>query len=189
MAWMAVAAAMVVAGSPASAEPVRKIVIRVCFPDSPSPERLAMFELATRETTAIYEAVGISLEWSTGSAASTDDAAMHLSVHVLSDGRTALLMRTNPDLPESVLGVAPHHTNRVYVFWDRIVRHARNRNVLMQRVLGRVLAHEIGHHLLPARGHSDTGLMRGSLNYQLPEAPTFTNGQLEEIRTLLVAAN
>jgi hypothetical protein len=184
-AWTAMAA-MVLAGSPASAEPVRKIAIRVCF-DSPSSDHLAMFEQAKQEATAIYEAVGISLEWSAG--ASTDAAAMHLMVVVLSDTQSDRVMKNSPQLAKSVLGVAPVNSGRVYVFVDRIIRHAMARQVLSHRVLGRVLAHEIGHHLLPARGHSDTGLMRRSLNYEMPQSPTFTAAQVDQIRTLLVAAN
>jgi hypothetical protein len=34
------------------------------------------------------------------------------------------------------------------------------RDLIVGRVFGRALAHEIGHYLLRSRGHSDTGLMR-----------------------------
>jgi hypothetical protein len=59
----------------------------------------------------------------------------------------------------------------------------------MARVLGRVLAHEIGHQLLPAQGHSASGLMRATLDYKEPAPPAFTTTQLDSIRTLFVAAN
>jgi hypothetical protein len=59
----------------------------------------------------------------------------------------------------------------------------------VDRVVGRVLAHEIGHHLLPAKGHSDAGLMRASLNYQTSEPPSFTHDQVDSMRALLIAAN
>jgi hypothetical protein len=186
MAWAAMAA-MVLASAPASAEPVRKIALRVCFGDSPSVNHVAMFEQAKKEATAIYEAIGIELEWS--AEASSDRAALHLMVVVLSDGHADRVMSNSPHLKKSVLGIAPVDSGRVYVFVDRIVRHALARQVISHRVLGRVLAHEIGHHLLPAKGHSDTGLMRGSLNYGLPTPPSFTDAQVEEIRTFLVASS
>ena len=187
LAWTAMAAvAMVMAASTVHAEPQRRIVVRIRYADTPTPMQLAEFEIAKREAAAIYAAAGVSLEWSTGAETTADAGVMYLTAVVLADARTDRFMRTTPDLPKSVLGVAPHHTGRVYLFWDRIVRHARKRDLLTQRVLGRVLAHEIGHHVLPEKGHSDTGLMRPSLNYGLPEPPTFTSAQVEEIRTLLL---
>jgi hypothetical protein len=36
------------------------------------------------------------------------------------------------------------------------------RDLMLGRVLGRALAHEIGHYLLRSRGHSQTGLMRAT---------------------------
>ena len=41
--------------------------------------------------------------------------------------------------------------------WPTILRH-----VVLGRVLGRALAHEIGHFLLRSRGHSQIGLMRAN---------------------------
>ena len=41
--------------------------------------------------------------------------------------------------------------------WPTILRH-----VVLGRVLGRALAHEIGHFLLRSRGHSPIGLMRAN---------------------------
>jgi hypothetical protein len=133
--------------------------------------------------------MGITLDWASGPAGESDEDAIRLTAHVLSGGRTSRFLKDSPLLPESVLGVAPDKTSRVYVFWDRIVQRARRGEVRLDRVLGRVLAHEIGHHLLPAQGHSSMGLMRASLDYQTLALPTFTDAQNQSIRTLLVAAN
>src|SRR5688572_11830147 len=188
LAWTAMTAvAMVMAESTAHAEPQRRVVVWIRYADTPTPMQLAVFEIAKKETEAIYAAAGISLEWSEAAPAA-DPGAMYLTAYVLSDGRAARFMRDNPDLPQSVLGVAPHATGRVYLFWDRIIRHASKKSALTQRVLGRVLAHEIGHHLLPSKGHSSTGLMRSSLDYVYPQPPTFTRAQIEEVRTFLSAA-
>ena len=84
-----------------------------------------------------------------------------------------------------MLGAAPRQTGRVYVFWDRVLRRAGKDKVLPYRVLGRVLAHEIGHHLLPAKGHSKAGIMREWLNFQLPTLPAFTEPEAEAIRMRL----
>jgi hypothetical protein len=106
----------------------------------------------------------------------------------LSDARTDQFLRST-ELPQSVLGVAPYQTGRVYLFWDRIARHAWENKVLPQIVLARVLAHEIGHHLLPLQGHSDSGIMRPSVDYRVGEPPAFTLTQAASIRQLLSQAS
>lgn len=188
LAWTAMTAvAMVMAESTAHAEPQRRVVVWIRYADTPTPMQLAVFEIAKKETEAIYAAAGVSLEWSEAAPAA-DPGAMYLTAYVLSDARADRFMSANPGLPSSVLGVAPKDTGRVYLFWDRIVRHASKNSALTQRVLGRVLAHEIGHHLLPAKGHSSTGLMRPSIDYVYPQPPTFTHAQIAEVRTFLSAA-
>jgi hypothetical protein len=176
--------------APASAEPTRRIVLHVCFGDAPTPQQMDLFEQAQKHATEIYDAIGVTLVWTTDRvAAGTDAGVMHLNLSVLADDRTDRLMRKSFGLPKTVLGIAPHETGRVYLFWDRIVRHARTHEVLFHVVLGRVIAHEVGHHLLPAQGHSHNGLMQASLNYRLPRPPAFTDRQAGSIRALLVAAN
>ena len=138
---------------------------------------------------SIYARIGIALVLAEQLEGAAAPDAMHLTVVMVSGGGIERLMKINPSLPASVLGVAPDHTGHVYLFWDRIVARARRANVRVDRVVGRVLAHEIGHHLLPARGHSDAGLMRASLNYQTSEPPSFTHDQVDSMRALLIAAN
>ncbi len=116
-----------------------------------------------------------------------ETAPTHLVAVVLSDARTDQFLRGKEVLP-SVLGVAPHQTGRVYVFWDRIARRAWENDVLPQIVLARVLAHEIGHHMLPLQGHSDSGIMRPSLDYRSAAPPTFTDAEAAAIRASLSAA-
>ena len=48
----------------------------------------------------------------------------------------------------------------VFVFFDRIFALSAN-SVLLPTILGRILAHEIAHVLLPREHHSTGGLMRG----------------------------
>ena len=141
---------------------------------------------ARQQASMIYDSIDVSLVWTDETG--PDEGTKHLVAIVLSDARTERFLRGS-ELPPSILGVAPHQTNRIYVFWDRIVRRALENDVLPQIVLARVLAHEIGHHLLPQQGHSDSGIMRPSLDYRLSEPPAFTTAQAESIRTLLSGAS
>ncbi len=47
------------------------------------------------------------------------------------------------------------------IFHDRVLTVAHRADLDYRVLLGRAIAHEIGHLLLPASGHSTTGLMRG----------------------------
>lgn len=50
--------------------------------------------------------------------------------------------------------------NRVIVFFDRVEDYAQRNPFFLPRILGHVLAHEIGHVLLGTNSHSWTGLMK-----------------------------
>jgi hypothetical protein len=54
--------------------------------------------------------------------------------------------------------------------------------------LGRVLAHELGHQLLPGCQHSKTGIMSAKVDLRSPTVPRFTAEQGASIRTLLTAS-
>jgi hypothetical protein len=183
------AAGLVLAGSPANAQPTRPVVVKLEYRIRVTPGVLQSMEKAQKHATEIYETTGISLVWTDRGAGRDHPDAMAVTVMLLSDNETEELLKNSRDLPQRVLGCAPLQTWRVYLFWDRILRRARKDQVLPSVVLGRVLAHEIGHHLLPRKRHSTVGLMRASLDYQLPEPPAFTDEQAEAIRTLLIAAN
>jgi hypothetical protein len=182
-------AAMVVTASAAQAEPGRRIGLRVCYPDSPNSTQLATFAAGKLQASALYEAVGITLEWSGCEDRPIDEAAKHITILVVGDAHTKRIMSNSPSLRHNVLGIAMADTGRVYVFWDRIMRLGAARRALCERVLGWVLAHEIGHHLLPGKGHSVDGLMSPSLNNKVPQLPGFTAAQEDEIRTFLAASN
>lgn len=154
---------------------------------SSQPHSQVLLE-ARQQATMIYDAIGVSLAWTDQRGMDDGAAPTHLVAVVLSDARTEQFLRSK-EVPLSVLGVAPYQTGRIYVFWDRIARRARENDVLPQIVLARVLAHEIGHHLLPLQGHSDSGIMSPSVDYGVGEAPAFTSIQAASIRQLLSEAS
>jgi hypothetical protein len=154
---------------------------------SSQPDSQVLLE-ARQQATMIYDAIDVSLIWTDEPDIYEGKGPIHFVAVVLSDARTDQFLK-GKDLPPSVLGVAPYQTGRVYVFWERIARRARESDVLPQIVLARVLAHEIGHHLLPLQGHSDSGIMRPSVDYRVGEPPAFTLTQAASIRQLLSEAH
>jgi hypothetical protein len=73
----------------------------------------------------------------------------------------------------------------VYIFVDRIVDESFKYSREYTVILGLVVAHELGHVVLPAGRHSDSGVMnaRAKLRSRIPQE--FTAEEGEAIRALL----
>ena len=170
--------------TPTAAEPLRRVVVQVHRAADSTPAARRILERAQEQAADIYAMIGVSLAWADPSAVTTPSGTIHVRVELLSDNQTDRFLRHNRRLRKAVLGAAPA-TGRVYIFWDRILRRARKDAIVPHRVLGLVLAHEIGHLMLPAQGHANKGLMRQSLDYQSTEVPVFTEAEAESIRMLL----
>lgn len=151
---------------------------------------------AQTEATRIYAAAGVQTMWIDGdhgavpSAFSVQAASRAGMPHL----RVLLLCREKSErkisldhVPPNVLGQAAHAAGRAYIFIGRVMeqgsRHRRDPALL----LGRVLAHEIGHLLLPVPGHSEGGIMRAHLEIPWRAADAFTSVEGQEIRLALNA--
>jgi hypothetical protein len=60
----------------------------------------------------------------------------------------------------AVVDPSTHTGAMATIFNDQVVSVARRSSIDISALLGRAVAHELGHLLLRARGHSRTGLMR-----------------------------
>ncbi len=96
-----------------------------------------------------------------------------------------------------VVGIAPGtrelRGKLAYVFYDRILVYSAELGLDASQMLGHVMAHELGHLLLPYGAHSLTGIMRPAwdrpqVNGATSGTLTFTSDQAELIRTRLLAS-
>jgi hypothetical protein len=143
-----------------------------------------LLDAAKQEVSTTYSGIGVSLIWSVRGRSGPPKGAFSVAVVLLSRVRTdTFLLRRR--ISSTVLGAAPHGTRRLYVFCGRITQRALRTGEKTERILGRVIAHELGHLLLPAGGHSPTGLMRPSLDYRSDEPLRFSDSEAASIRTLL----
>ena len=152
-----------------------------------------LLEAAQDTATAVYNAVGVRLVWLPSRMGPTADlaGAPRFGVVLVAEANERPLL-SSVSLPKavlpSVLGITPLEARRVYLFCARITRAARLNSVTVDVLLGRVLAHEVGHLILPRMAHSDTGIMRSNVDMQRRESPGFTEYQGASIRTLLMAS-
>jgi hypothetical protein len=109
---------------------------------------------ARREVIRIYAQIGVRVIW---------------AEHVTGNPKDPLVIIISPITGQWVgpmsLGLAvrgPDFSGRLaYVFYDRVQPLARKHQMRDSSLLGVVIAHEIGHLLLPYGSHSSSGLMRG----------------------------
>src|SRR5262245_66385177 len=74
-----------------------------------------------------------------------------------------------------------------FVLSDRVEGSASSHHVSISRVLGEVIAHELGHLLLPANSHSERGIMHDVWNLRSGLLEYFTTAQAEMIRRRLAS--
>jgi hypothetical protein len=139
--------------------------------------------LVEAEVTRIYAAAGVRTVWATGNE-HADAAGLHVRMILISRD---IAMHA----PKSVLGLAVREARRAYIFTHRIANLVRRHDDDFRGILGRIMAHEVGHLVLPVYRHSDEGLMRAHINIGVRSkgGRDFTTEQGVAIRSLLLAAS
>jgi hypothetical protein len=85
-----------------------------------------------------------------------------MQVRIMS-GQMAKAMAAN----DRALGMAVAEAHFAWIAFDKLVDSARRTHLGLGDALGYVIAHEIGHLLLPVNSHSAAGLMRAELDPRL----------------------
>ena len=97
-------------------------------------------------------------------------------------------------IPKQLIGYAAVPDKGIgriaFVVYDRVQQIAREAVADETELLGVVMAHEVGHLLLPPGSHTDDGLMRGrwdrdAFRHLNPERLGFSGGQASRIRKAL----
>lgn len=115
---------------------------------------------AETEATRILCPVRLPLEWI--DCTSESSGVSCTSPQVPTGVIIRLLPKALPQVSARALGIAGSSWDyaTAFIFYDRVLA-LRNHTRLLPAMLGRVLAHEITHLLLPYEKHSEFGLMRG----------------------------
>jgi hypothetical protein len=131
---------------------------------------------ARTEVEQIFAPAGVSVAW-----VEADDP----------DRITVLLLSITRDSREDsagcALGLALASKSTAYVFVNRIVKATQHRPVDLPVVLGRVIAHEIGHVLMPQGQHSRFGIMRADLDLGYANPGNFSDVETRRIQSRLRA--
>lgn len=108
-----------------------------------------VLEDAKREAARIYEKIGIALTWH------DEPSPAVITIRVVD--------KAMKEAGPSAMGVAPRSRDGVssllFAFYSRIEAYARRHDKPIAQILGHVIAHELGHLLLPHGSHSKSGIM------------------------------
>jgi hypothetical protein len=153
----------------ASEQPARQLSVTIQIHDYANVEDRLLSQ-ATSVVSGIYERVGVRTEWigvvrQGRRRASADGERSRLPIGQLTLIILTPKMAARTKVADGVLGfaaVAPEGMGRIaYVIHDRVRRTAREAAMEESTLLGFVMAHEMGHLLLPHESPAGSGLMRG----------------------------
>jgi len=165
------------------------------FNDAATPRPVV--EFAEQEASRIFMAAGLEIHW-------VDCLTRHENVPSAScpppQGRTHLNLRILPrgkKLKEDSFGVAflavDGTGTYIDVFFDAVEKLHHESNTNPGRLLGHVMAHEIGHMLIGSHAHSNWGIMcpvwgRRELRSIEMGSVFFTGDEARRMRTRLLSA-
>jgi hypothetical protein len=139
------------------------------------------------ELAHVYEAAGVRIESSTEP--DHRRCADQLTVHVVMlGGERAERYIKAERVPRRVLARANSEARRVYVLWERVGPAVDRQAVARGDALGLVIAHELGHVLLPGRGHSRNSIMQENYNAHLSYGLKFTADESAAMRAFIADA-
>ncbi len=137
----------------------------------------------------IFAVAGIRTVWVHGSEKAPHiEGALHLKVLVLSREMGEQKIAAD-GVGTDVLGQAAKGCGRAYIFSHRVTALAARHRADLGSVLGRIIAHEVGHLVLPENSHSATGIMSAGLDMRASAIPAFTRVQETAIRQTVTSGN
>jgi hypothetical protein len=145
-----------------------------------------MLRAAQADAASIYAAAGVRIVWHVWPAEGQSNGDFDVVVSIVRQIGTPKSARALDELTLGLAAVEPttaggRRGRMAWVFFDRIDEHAFRHHIRVSRLCGLVMAHEIGHVMLPA-GHSERGVMRGTWELRSGLLEYFTDFQADEIR-------
>jgi hypothetical protein len=168
------------APSVADAAELHRVVLHLTDYQEVAPGELTQ---AQQLVVRAYGRIGVQLVWAgRPDGVRPDDGNLHVRVSILDQSMSE---RHNPDV--NALGQGSHGAKWAHIYYPRIVTYARRTQSDPARVLAVVIAHELGHVLLPEYSHTRTGLMQPTTDERIVDVPSFLPAQASVIRQMVAA--
>jgi hypothetical protein len=185
---LAVSAALLTARAATAADAPERATIVLHVDDFANllPGELDRAEKVAR---GIFAAAGVRTVWLHGREKGPRlEGALHLKVLLLSRGMSEQKIAAD-GVGATVLGQAAKACGRAYIFSHRVAALAARNQRDLADVLGRIMAHEIGHLLLPENSHSASGIMSAALDLRANAITEFTPQQTVALRQVVASGN
>ena len=172
----------------ASARHAKVITLMVLIDNDPGVP-VNILEPAKETVTRVFQQIDVEILWLGRGDTRLENLAFRGSVIIVHLLTREMADRMNA--PDGLLGLAVSGTGLATVFYNRIEGSSSTRDASdIACLLGHVIAHEMGHLLLPLHAHSLSGIMQAGLNMQLAARGGlfFTASQAHQIRTKLGAS-
>ena len=167
-------------GAGREADPDLRITVRV---DDKAGVQGAVLKLAEARAANVFAMSGVSVDWLDGEEAIRLKLRTPYTILIMAEA-PAKLKAAMEQLGTDVMGQGAPFIGRAYIYYDRVqqLRPSPPRGVIT--TLGDVIAHELGHLILPP-GHSLTGIMRPGIDMTSRRVETFTKVEAKQIRERL----
>jgi hypothetical protein len=173
---------MAARGTSAQDAAMRTITVRV---DDKAGVQGALLDTAKARASEVFALSGVRLHWITGEEAARQKIGAAYMIVIMAEA-PAKVKAAMEQLGTDVMGQGAPSIGRAYIYYDRIVAFRPIPPRDIPSTLGDVMAHELGHLLLPP-GHSPVGIMRPTINMMSRRVETFTSAEAEEIQARLRA--
>ena len=134
------------------------IAVAVCDLETVSPSLLVAAEQVASD---VYRDIGIEVDWIENGC---DQDGRALAVSLIPRAMADI------DVSDLTLGFANSRSSQATVLYDRVQSFAHRYRMRHEVLLGYVIAHELGHLLLPPKSHSPAGLMRATIDIEMASA-------------------
>ena len=140
-------------------------------------------EFAESRAAEVFNRIGVRLTWIDEDTAFRDHLRPPFTVVLIKSG---LELLARPAVVDA-LGVADPSVSRAHVVYDRVEALTSRSRRSAASLLGDVIAHELGHLMLPSPRHSARGIMRSGVEVQARPLETFTDPQAKQILSRLTS--
>jgi hypothetical protein len=134
-------------------------------------------DFAESRAAAVFSRIGVHVTWIPEEIAVRDHVTPPFTVILIKSGSD---LTVRPAIVDA-LGFADPSVSRAHVIYDRVEALTERSQLSAASLLGDVIAHELGHLMLPAPGHSAAGIMRPELETKSWTVMTFTRSQAQEV--------
>ena len=134
-------------------------------------------DFAESRAAEVFSRIGVRVTWIDEDTAFREHLRPLFTVVVINSG---VQLAARPAVVDA-LGFADPSVSRAHVIYDRVESLTARSPRSAASLLGDVIAHELGHLLLPSGRHSARGIMRSGVDVLLHPLETFTDPQARQI--------